>query len=121
MGPLGLTAPASALTTAPRETRSRGVFLRDRLNPTLSSAMPRDGALTLSDLRSPTLSFICEPCSRRGSYSVAKLMDEHGDAKLTDLLLTLADCQKARGQHPRQVQGGVRAAASVRHQRRRAS
>ena len=58
--------------------------------------MPRDGALTLSDLRSPTLSIICEPCSRRGSYSVARLMDEHGDAKLTDLLLTLADCQKAR-------------------------
>jgi hypothetical protein len=49
--------------------------------------MPRDGALTLSDLRSPTLSII---------YSVARLMDEHGDAKLTDLLLTLADCEKAR-------------------------
>ena len=27
---------------------------------------------------------------------MAKLMEEHGDAKLTDLLLTLADCQKAR-------------------------
>jgi hypothetical protein len=29
-------------------------------------------------------------------YSVAKLMEEHGDAKLTDLLQTLADCSKAR-------------------------
>lgn len=26
----------------------------------------------------------------------ARLFERHGDAKLTDLLLTLADCQKAR-------------------------
>jgi hypothetical protein len=58
--------------------------------------MPRDGALVLSDLRQPTLSIACEPCGRRGRYSVAALMEQHGDAKLTDLLLTLANCQKAR-------------------------
>ena len=58
--------------------------------------MPRDGALTLSDIRGPTLGIVCEPCGRRGRLSVAKLMAEHGDAKLTDLLQTLADCQKAR-------------------------
>jgi hypothetical protein len=58
--------------------------------------MPRDGALVLSDLRQPTLSIVCEPCGRRGRYSVAKLMAEHGDAKLTDLLLALANCPKAR-------------------------
>jgi hypothetical protein len=58
--------------------------------------MPRDGALTLSDVRGPTLGIVCEPCGRRGRLSVAKLMAEHGDAKLTDLLQTLADCQKAR-------------------------
>ena len=58
--------------------------------------MPRDGALVLSDLRQPTLSIACEPCGRRGRYSVAKLMEEHGDAKLTDLLVTLAACPKAR-------------------------
>jgi hypothetical protein len=58
--------------------------------------MPRDGALILSDLRQPALSIVCEPCGRRGRYSVAKLMEQHGDAKLTDLLLTLADCPKAR-------------------------
>ena len=52
--------------------------------------MPRDGALTLFDLRQPTLSIVCEPCGRRGRYSVAKLMGEHSDAKLTDLLQTLA-------------------------------
>ena len=27
---------------------------------------------------------------------MAKLMEQHGDAKLTDLLLTLAACPKAR-------------------------
>jgi hypothetical protein len=59
-------------------------------------AMPRDGALTLADVSGPTLGIVCEPCGRRGRYSVAKLMEEHGDAKLTDLLVTLADCQKAR-------------------------
>jgi hypothetical protein len=58
--------------------------------------MPRDGSLILSDLRSPTLSIVCEPCGRRGRYNVAKLIEEHHDAKLTDLLVTLADCPKAR-------------------------
>jgi hypothetical protein len=57
--------------------------------------MPRDGALVLSDLRQPTLSLVCEPCGRRGVYSVAKLMAEHGDAKLTDLLPALVECPKA--------------------------
>jgi hypothetical protein len=58
--------------------------------------MTRDGALVLSDLRQPTLSIVCEPCGRRARYSVAKLMEQHSDAKLTDLLVTLAYCPKAR-------------------------
>jgi hypothetical protein len=58
--------------------------------------MPRDGGLTLSDVRSSTLSIVCEPCGRRGCYSVERLMAQHGDAKLTDLLQTLADCPKTR-------------------------
>ena len=58
--------------------------------------MPRDGSLVLSDLRQPTLSIVCEPCGRRGRYSVAKLMEQHGDAKLTDLLQVLPACPKAR-------------------------
>jgi hypothetical protein len=58
--------------------------------------MPRDGALVLSDLRQPPLMIACEPCGRRGRLSVAKLMQQHNDAKLTDLLQTLADCRKAR-------------------------
>jgi len=58
--------------------------------------MPRDGALVLSDLRNPALSIVCEPCGRRGADNVARLMEQHGDAKLTDLLLTLANCPKVR-------------------------
>jgi hypothetical protein len=58
--------------------------------------MPRDGALTLTDVRGPLLSIVCEPCGRRGRYIVTRLMESHGDAKLTDLLHILADCPKAR-------------------------
>jgi hypothetical protein len=59
--------------------------------------MPRDGSIILSDVRSPTLEIVCEPCGRRGVYSVSRLMEQHGgDAKLTDLLHTLVDCHKAR-------------------------
>jgi hypothetical protein len=58
--------------------------------------MPRDGALTLSDVRGPTLAIVCQPCARRRRYAVARLIQEHGDAKLTELLVTLANCPKAR-------------------------
>jgi hypothetical protein len=58
--------------------------------------MPRDGSLVLSDVQGPTLAIVCEPCGRRGQYNVERLMAEHGDAKLTDLLTTLADCPRAR-------------------------
>ena len=57
--------------------------------------MPRDGALTLSDVLSPALSIVCEPCNRRGRYSVARLVEEHDDAKLTELLVTLANCPRS--------------------------
>ena len=58
--------------------------------------MPRD-ALTLADVRAPTLTIVCEPCGRRGRYNVQRLIAAHGaDAKLTELLMTLANCEKAR-------------------------
>ena len=57
--------------------------------------MPRDGSIVLSDVRSPTLSIVCEPCGRRGRYNVAALIEAHGDAKLTDLLVTLVKCHRA--------------------------
>jgi hypothetical protein len=59
--------------------------------------MPRDGSLTLSDIREPTLTIVCQRCGRHGRYNVARLTAAHGaDAKLTDLLMTLANCEKAR-------------------------
>jgi hypothetical protein len=58
--------------------------------------MPRDGSLTLSEVHGPTLTIVCEECGRRGRYNVERLIAAHGDAKLTDLLTTLADCDKAR-------------------------
>jgi hypothetical protein len=59
--------------------------------------MPRDGSLTLSDIREPTLEIGCERCGRHGRYNVARLIAAHGaDAKLTELLGTLANCEKAR-------------------------
>jgi hypothetical protein len=56
----------------------------------------RDHAHTLSDFRVPTLSIECEPCGRRGRYNIARLMEQHGDARLPELLYVLADCPKAR-------------------------
>jgi len=58
--------------------------------------MPRDGALILTDVRGPTLTIVCEPCDRRGRLSVAKLIEEHGDAKLTDLLVTSPTAPRRR-------------------------
>ena len=57
--------------------------------------MPRDGALTLSDVLSPMLSIVCEPCNRHGRYNVARLVEEPGDAKLTELLQRRANCPMA--------------------------
>jgi hypothetical protein len=56
----------------------------------------RDHAHTLSDFLVPTLSIECEPCGRAERYNVAKLMEQHGDARLPDLLYVLADCPKAK-------------------------
>ena len=51
--------------------------------------------LILSDVRGLTLTIVCEPCGWRGRYVVERLMAEHGDAKLTDMLPKLANCPKA--------------------------
>ena len=56
----------------------------------------RDHAHTLSDFRVPTLSIKCEPCGRAGRYSGARLMEQYGDAKLSEPLYVLADCPKAK-------------------------
>jgi hypothetical protein len=57
--------------------------------------MPRQGAVTLSDLIAPRLTLVCAQCDRRGVYSVVRLLAKHGDARLTDLRSFLtADCPK---------------------------
>ena len=54
-------------------------------------------AITLADVRELTLTIVCERCGRYGRYDVKRLIAAHGgDAKLPDLLATLANCEKAR-------------------------
>jgi hypothetical protein len=48
-------------------------------------------AFTLSDIREPMLTIVCQPCGRRGRYVVFRLIEKHGDARLTDLLTTLTN------------------------------
>jgi hypothetical protein len=55
--------------------------------------MPKD-AFTLSDLREPMLTIVCQPCGRRGRYSVARLMEKRGDAKILYLLAELTNCPR---------------------------
>jgi hypothetical protein len=53
-------------------------------------------AFTLSDVREPTLTIVCQPCGRRGHYNVEKLITKHGDAEILYLLAELTNCPKAR-------------------------
>jgi hypothetical protein len=43
--------------------------------------MPRQGAVSLSDLISPTLTLVCGKCGRKGVYSVARLQAKHTDLR----------------------------------------
>jgi hypothetical protein len=59
--------------------------------------MPNRDVRTLSDIETPTITIVCEPCGRRGRYGVARLIERHGaDIKMPDLLETLANCPKTR-------------------------
>jgi hypothetical protein len=58
----------------------------------LCSRVPKD-AFTLSDVREPTLTIVCEPCGRRGRYNVDRLIAKHGNAKILYLLAEL-NCPK---------------------------
>jgi hypothetical protein len=57
--------------------------------------VPKD-ALTLLEVRQPTLTIVCELCGRRGRYNVEKLMAKQGDAKLLDLLAEITGCLKVQ-------------------------
>lgn len=72
--------------------------------------MPKD-AFTLSDVREPMLTIVCEPCGRRGQYNVAKLLEKHGDAKILFLLSALTELpQDGVRRHLRSLQGALRGA-----------
>ncbi len=55
--------------------------------------MAQSGAVTLADIKDAGEQFLvvaCEPCNRTGRYSVARLIEQHGeDAGLPDLLAYL--------------------------------
>ena len=57
--------------------------------------MPKD-AFTLSDVREPMLTIVCQPCGRRGRYNVERLIEKHGDAKILYLLAELTNCPKVQ-------------------------
>jgi hypothetical protein len=59
------------------------------------SLVPKD-AFTLSDVRAPTLTVVCEPCGRRGRYNVERLVAKHGNAKILYLLAELTNCPKVQ-------------------------
>jgi hypothetical protein len=55
--------------------------------------MPRD-AITLADVREPMLTIVCGRCGR---CSIKRLIASYGaDARLPDLLATLANCKQRR-------------------------
>jgi hypothetical protein len=66
--------------------------------------MPRDGAITFSDLigKVDMLRVQCEKCGRMGQYSVRRLIERQGrDAKVIDWKDGLvADC-------PRKIKGNI--------------
>ena len=58
---------------------------------------PQRRAVVLADLRRPyPVDRRASRVAARGRYNVARLMEKYGDAKLPDLLQTLANCPKAR-------------------------
>lgn len=63
--------------------------------------MPRDGAVTLSDLQArglDRLRLACAKCGRSGSYRIDAALERWGDAKLTDLRSEItADCPGGKG------------------------
>ena len=69
-----------------------GDYVPASFSCTLLVIMPRDGAFTLSDVRSPVLTVVCDPCGRRERHDVERLTRQYGwDAKLVRLT---ADCPK---------------------------
>jgi hypothetical protein len=56
--------------------------------------MPRAGAITLADMKTPYVIVVCAPCGRRGRFAVASLIEKYGDTPMPDLLPELTKCPK---------------------------
>jgi hypothetical protein len=81
---------ASMVSATDPTGQSRGPCVPASFSYTLLAIMLRDGAQTLSEVRGPVLTVVCEPCGRRERYDVERLIRQYGwDAKLTDLLAAL--------------------------------
>jgi hypothetical protein len=80
---------------SPVPGRGLSFLLRSNEQAIFLPWMPKD-AFTLSDVREPTLTIVCQPCGRRGRYSVERLIAKHGDAKILYLLAEIINCPKAR-------------------------
>jgi hypothetical protein len=74
---------------------ARSAVLASFLLARYLSLVPKD-AFTLSDVRAPTLTVVCEPCGRRGRYNVERLVAKHGNAKILYLLAELTNCPKVQ-------------------------
>jgi hypothetical protein len=53
-------------------------------------------SFTLSDIRQPALTIVCQPCGRRGRYNVERLIAKRGNAKILYLLAELTNCPKVQ-------------------------
>ena len=59
--------------------------------------MPRNGSLTLSDVRKPHVCLVCSACNRRETHPVAKLMERYRDEALPRVLSRIVSCPKQSG------------------------
>jgi hypothetical protein len=58
--------------------------------------VPRDGALTLGEYPGNMVRLVCHKCGRRGRYSKARLIAQHGAGiRLPVLRHILARCQRS--------------------------
>jgi hypothetical protein len=62
--------------------------------------MPGNAALTLSDIRGPTPTVVCQSCDRRGRFSTGELIEKIGDVTLINLLHTLVNCSSRNRRVP---------------------
>lgn len=81
--------------------------------------MPRDGALTLSDVRDPALSIVCEPCGRRETYDVARVVSRRVGLELPAKLRAHPEIERLASVEASAESGGLHCAGACRELARR--